>query len=61
MSMVNLRDLFEVIVSGHLQRHFRANLIDIGCIILIVCALIIALFGIWYDRRHNIFLNKHKL
>lgn len=54
MSMVNLCDLLGAFISGHLQRHFRANIIGLGCAILIILSLITASYGVWYDHRHNI-------
>ena len=51
MSLVNLCDLAGAFVSGQLQRHFRANVIGLGCAILIIFAFIVVTFGIWYDSR----------
>ena len=53
MSMVNLCDLAGAFFSGHLQRHIPANLIGLGCAILIIFALITVSISIWYDRRKN--------
>lgn len=49
--MVNLCDLAGAFVSGHLQQHLRANVIGLGCAILIILAFLVVSFGIWYDSR----------
>jgi hypothetical protein len=51
MSMVNLCDLLGAFVSGHLQSYFRANVIGLGCAVMIICAFVIVSLGVWYDRR----------
>lgn len=49
--MVNLCDLAGAFFSGHLQRHIRANLIGLGCAILIISALITVSISLFYDHR----------
>ena len=60
MSMVNLCDLAGAFISGHLQRYIRANFIGLGCAIIIICALFIASFGIWYDHRKAVVTDEKK-
>lgn len=51
MSLVNLCDLAGAFISGHLQQRFQANIIGLGCALLIICAFIVVSIGVWYDRR----------
>lgn len=53
MSMLNFSELLGAFISGHLQRHFRANMIGLGCAILIMCALLMVSCGLCYERRHT--------
>lgn len=51
MSLVNLCDLAGAFISGHLQQHFQANVIGLGCAVLIMVSLIIVTISVWYDQR----------
>ncbi|CAF1503147.1 unnamed protein product [Didymodactylos carnosus] len=53
MSLINLCDLLGAFISGHIQRHFKAPVIGLGCAVLITIALITVIIGIWKDKKNK--------
>ncbi|CAF0831347.1 unnamed protein product [Rotaria sordida] len=51
MSLANLSDLAGAFVSGHLQQQIRANIIGLGCAVLIIIASVVVTFSVWHDKR----------
>ncbi|CAF1584534.1 unnamed protein product [Adineta ricciae] len=51
MSIVNLSDLLGAFISGQLQQFFPANVIGIGCGVLIIIALITVALSLWWSRK----------
>jgi predicted MFS family arabinose efflux permease len=51
MSMVNLCDILGSFVSGHLQRHVRADQIGLGCAAIILVALVVISVTVYRKER----------